>query len=292
MITSISSSTNTSIITLTNLIFSIIVQERTSNIILTHEQDSTALVTDLLSTKNASNFSWYIINENLIDKYNRTIPNQDLSTIIVLTNITKLSKFLEHVNIVIPNPRHNSLFIFTNENQPSNAIVQLCWNYSLVNVGLIFYQHNKDIFVYTYNPFVDLNLMHIWNTSEQALFVENIPSNLHGQIFFNKLLNLNGIKIPIMVGLDLASVYRKFNPNKPGKRHIGLGGMEVNAMEIIGKSMNAHFLYKSQDQSNIRNETNQLNVAYLHMLSQDMEMPFDNSELIDFDIIRTAEENA
>lgn len=301
MITSISSSpaSNTSFITLINLIFSIIFQEKTTNIILTHEQDSIALVTDLLSSKYASNFSWYIINEHLIDnKFNKNlkIPNRDLSAIILLSNVTKLSQFLNNsVTKSIPNPRYNSLLIFTSDSQPSNDIVQLCWNYSLVNVGLIFLIHDTDISVFTYNPFVDMNLLEIWNTTENSLLPESIPNELHRHIFYNKLMNLNGIKIPIMVGLDLASVYRKFNPNRyndDGKRHVGLGGMEVNAMEIISKSMNAHFLYKSQDQSNIRNETNQLNVNYLHVLSEDLVMPFDKSEPINFDIIRTAEENA
>lgn len=121
--------------------------------------------------------------------------------------------------------------------------------------------------------------------------MENIPINLHSRIFYNKLENLYRIKIPIMVGLDLASVYRKFNPNKLQKS-IGLGGIEVNAMEIIAKIMNAKFLYKNQEQSLIRNETNELNLAYLRVLSKDNEIPFDNSDPIEFDTIRTPEENA
>lgn len=276
--------TTLSLPTLINLIFSIILQGNSSRLIMTHKQNTHAVASYLLSTSDATNYTWYILNDDLIDQNIKTIPGQDLSSIVLLSNITALYEFLQNVNQTILNPRYNSLFVFTNQ-LPTNEIVQLCWNYSLVNVGIVFLVE-QHLSVYTYNPFVEQILLEIWNSSAST----EPPNNLYARIFYNKVCNVHQLEIPIMVGLDLASVYRKVNPLRVTK--IGLGGSEVNAMEIVASSMNATFRYKFQDLLSIRSETDKLTLAFLRMLSKDNEVSYDNGRPIEFDVIRTKQDNA
>lgn len=269
--------------TLANLINSIIYQSNSSHLIMAHKQNTHAVADYLLSTQNDANYTWYILNDDLIDQNIGTIPRQDLSSIVLLSNTSELFEFLQNVNKIILSPRCNSLIVFINQ-LPNNEIVKLCWNQSLVNVGIVFLieQH---LFVYTYNPFVDEILLEIWNSSASVV----PPIDLHSKIFYDKVSNVHQLKVPIMIQFDLASVYRKVNPRRHDHK-VGLGGSEVNAMEIVAKSMNATFSYKALDFSTIRNVTDNLTLAFLRQLTKDNEVPFDNGEPIEFDIVQTAQE--